>query len=256
MKNFKERMFDGETLHGCWINLGSTVSAEIVGRAGFDWVLIDLEHGSGDLTAMYQQLQVLEGTGPKVLVRTDELARSKVQRILDAGAGGIMFPQLQARREVEIAVGMMYYPPKGIRGMANIIRATHFGKHSTEYYADQEKNIVTIIQIETIQALHEIDSVASADGADVLFVGPSDLSLALGIFGQRQHPLYQQAIRDVAAAAAKYGKVAGVLLQDISEYEMYHALGYRFLACGSESSFVARSAGDMARQLNLKKTKL
>ncbi len=256
MESFKQRMFAGEVVHGCWINLGSTVSAEMVGRAGFDWVLIDLEHGAGDVTAMYQQLQVLEGTGPKVVVRTDQLSRNKVQRILDAGAGGIMFPQLQLRAEVELAVQMMYYPPKGVRGMANMIRATGFGKNSGEYYANQEKNLVTIIQIETIPALNEIDSIASVEGADILFVGPSDLCLALGIFGQRQHPLYQKAIRDVSAAAKKYGKVAGVLLQDINEYEMYYQLDYRFLACGSESSFVVRGAGEMVKQLNLKKAKL
>jgi 4-hydroxy-2-oxoheptanedioate aldolase len=249
MENLKQRLYAGEAVHGCWINLGSTVSAEMIGRAGFDWVLIDLEHGAGNDAIMYQQLQVLEGVVP-AMIRTDQLSRSRVQRILDAGGGGIMFPQLQLPREVEQAVSLMYYPPLGTRGMAKMIRATAFGKNAADYLQHQETRLICIIQIETIKALEDIDAIAALRGVDVLFVGPSDLSMALGIFGQLHHPLYQQAVRDVSDAARKHGKIAGVLLQDINEYEMYYPLGYRFLACGSESAFLVRGAGDMVRQLD------
>ena len=252
MDNLKERIYAGEAVHGCWINIGSTVSAEMIGRAGFDWVLIDLEHGAGNDTMMYQQLQVLEGVVP-AMIRTDQRSRSRVQRILDAGGGGIMFPQLQVPAEVEEAVKLMYYPPMGTRGMAKMIRATGFGRNAADYLKNQETNLIGIIQIETINALQDIDAIAAIRGVDVLFVGPSDLSLALGIFGQLQHPLYQQAIRDVSDAAKKHGKIAGVLLQDVSEYDMYFPLGYRFLACGSESSFLVRGADDMVRQLEEKR---
>src|SRR5688572_3811615 len=116
MKNLKEKIQRGEAVHGCWINLGSNVSAEIVARAGFDWVLIDLEHGSGNDVIMLQQLQAIEGTPATPLVRTHELSRPKVQRILDAGAYGVMFPQIHQPDEADQAVKMLYYPPKGIRG--------------------------------------------------------------------------------------------------------------------------------------------
>ena len=253
MKNLKERVRLGETVHGCWLNLGSTVSAEIIGRAGFDWVLIDLEHGAGGLTAMYQQLQVLENIGTTAIVRTDELSRSKVQHILDAGAQGIMFPQLQQQQEAERAAGMMYYPPKGRRGMAKMVRATGFGLHAEAYISNLDDLLLGIIQIETIEALRDIDAISATAGVDVLFVGPSDLSLAMGIFGRLDHPEYQQAIRKVAEAAMTHGKTPGVLLQDVSEYEMYHSLGYRFLACGADGMFVARGAADMVQRLHEKR---
>lgn len=253
MANFKERVYGGEVVHGCWVNIGSTVSAEMMGRAGFDWVLIDLEHGAGNDAIMYQQLQVLQSTGTPVMVRTDQASRSRVQRILDAGAHGIMFPQFQTPSEVQQAVRLMYYPPLGVRGMAKMIRATEFGSGASDYLKNQERNIVSIIQIETLGALKEIDAIAALQGVDVLFVGPSDLSMAMGIFGQLQHELYQKAIRDVSDAAKKHGKVAGVLLQDLTEYEMYHRLGYRFLACGSESSFLVKGAAEMVSQLNAKR---
>lgn len=255
MKNLKEKITAGETVHGCWINLGSSASAEIVGRSGFDWVLIDLEHGAGDEVIMYNQLQVLEGTSTTPFVRTDEITRPKVQHILDAGAHGIMFPQIQQASEAEQAIKMMYYPPRGIRGMAKMVRATRFGKTADEYMANLERTLVGIIQIETINALKQIDGIAQLDGVDVLFVGPADLSLTLGIFGQFNHPLYQQALKDVAVAAKKHRKACGVLIQDIKEYEMYYDHGYRFLACGADSGFVVRGAENMVQQMNNLKKK-
>lgn len=254
MKNLKEKILAGEAAHGCWINLGSTVSAEIVGRAGFDWLLLDLEHGAGDIAMMYQQLQVLGGLPATPVVRTDELSRSKVQRILDAGTVGIMFPQIQHPQEADDAMRMMYYPPRGMRGMAKMVRATGFGRSANAYISDLEKNLIGIIQIETLNALKQIDQIAAVPGVDVLFVGPSDLSLALGIFGQLDHPLYQQAIRDVSEAAKKHGKATGVLLLDINEYEMYFQLGYRFLACGADSTFVTKGADEMAKRMKEKST--
>ena len=252
MKNLKPRIQSGTSLHGSWINLGSVVSAEIIGNAGFDWVLIDLEHGAGNDAIMYQQLQALESTPAVSFVRIDELSRPKAQRILDAGASGIMFPRIDNAEEAKIAVSMLYYPPKGVRGMAKMIRASGFGKTVTEY-SEAEESMVGIIQIETAIAVQNIDAIAAVDGVDVLFVGPSDLTLALGIFNQFDHTLYQQAIKDVALAANKYGKATGVLLQNINEYEMYHNLGYRFLASGGDAAFVSKGAEVIAQTMNNKR---
>lgn len=249
MKNLKEKIKSGAVVHGCWINLASTVSTEIVGNAGFDWLLLDLEHGAGDVAIMYQQLQVLSGSPSTPIVRTDDLSRPKVQRILDAGATGIMFPQIQSSAQAEEAISMMYYPPRGTRGMAKMVRATQFGRAAAEYISGVENNLVGIIQIETVEALQNIDRIAATEGVDVLFVGPNDLSLSLGIFGQLNHPHYQEAINNVAKAGKKYNKAIGVLLQDVNEYEMYYELGYRFLACGADGAFVRKGAEELVKAL-------
>jgi 4-hydroxy-2-oxoheptanedioate aldolase len=249
MKNLKQKISSGEVVHGCWINLASTISAEIVGHAGFDWLLIDLEHGAGDVAIMYQQLQALSGSSSTPLVRIDELERPKAQRILDAGAGGIMFPQIQSAKEAREAVEMMYYPPQGTRGMAKMTRATGFGKFAAEYINNIGQNLISVIQIETLTALKNIDNIAATAGIDVLFVGPTDLTLSLGILGQLNHQEYQEALLAVASAAKKYGKAAGVLLQDVNEYDMYYRLGFRFLACGADSLFVRSGAEEMVRRL-------
>ena len=251
----KSKIQSGDTAHGCWINMGSLVSAEIIGRAGFDWVLIDLEHGAGDAAIMYNQLQVLGGLDTTPIVRIDDITRPNVQHILDAGASGIMFPQIQNEKETVAAIKMMYYPPKGIRGTARAVRAMGFGRNSDAYVDNLAKTTLGIIQIETVNALKNIDAIAAVDGVDILFVGPFDLTTALGIFGQLDHELYQQAIRDVADAAKKHGKATGVLLRDPKEYQMYYDLGYRFLACGADGAFVTKGADDMVKQLNFYKSK-
>lgn len=248
-QNLKQRIYAGEVVHGCWINLGSTFSAEIVARAGFDWVLVDLEHGANDVEFAVRILQVVGGLPATAVVRTDDLTRPKVQRILDGGANGIMFPRIEQPSEAQFTVDCMYYPPRGVRGMAKQVRATGFGRNADEYLTNLDKFLVNIIQIETLEALKNVDGIAAIPGVDVLFVGPSDLSLAMGIFGQLNHDSYQKAIRDVAAAAKKHGKIAGVLLTDPSEYEMYYKLGYRFLNSGADTAFVAKSAADMVKRL-------
>ena len=119
------------------------MSAEIIGNAGFDWVLIDLEHGAGNDGIMYQQLQALESTPATPIVRIDELSRPKAQRILDAGAMGIMFPRIDNSAEAALAASMLYYPPKGIRGMAKMVRASGFGKSVKDYEAMQKALLVS-----------------------------------------------------------------------------------------------------------------
>ena len=251
----KSKIQSGETAHGCWINMGSLVSAEIIGRAGFEWVLIDLEHGAGDAAIMYNQLQVLGSLNTTPIVRIDDITRPNVQHILDAGAYGIMFPQIQNEQEAERAIKMMYYPPRGTRGMSRAVRAVGFGRTADDYVSSLPNTIMGIVQIETENALKRIDAIAAVDGVDVLFVGPFDLTTALGIFGQLDHMIYQQAIRDVAEAGKKHGKAIGALLRDPKEYHMYYDLGYRFLACGADAAFVTKGADEMVKQLNDYKSK-
>ena len=130
-----------------------------------------------------------------------------------------------------------------------MVRASGFGKSVNDYEAMQ-KQLIGFIQVETINAVKEINDIAAIDGVDTLFVGPSDLTMALGIFNQFDHPNYRQAIKDVATAAQKHGKAAGVLLQDINEYEMYHQLGYRVLASGGDAAYVAKGAAQVVKQMN------
>jgi len=249
MKNLKKRLQQGDTLHGCWLNLGSSVTAEIVGMSGFDWVLIDLEHGAGTEKDVLHQLQALEHTPAAAVVRIESAQRQRIHRILDLGAEGIMVPRINNATEAAAVAKGLHYPPDGNRGIAKMVRASGFGQNFPEYYKNAKDNILGVVQIETAEVLHHLDAVATLPGIDVLFIGPSDLSMELGIFGQLDHPLFKDAVKATVNAAQKAGKATGILIQNPEDYTRYHNLGIRFIACGADGTFVAEGARNMANQL-------
>lgn len=253
MKNLKRRLQNGEALNGCWLNLGSSLTAEIVGQAGFDWVLIDLEHGSGNEKDALSQLQAIQSSSTSAIIRVESNDKRRIQRVLDMGAEGIMCPQAENATDARKAIDGMYYAPNGKRGVAKMVRATGFGKDFELYRKNLKDTILGIIQIETIGALDHLDEIASLDGVDVLFIGPSDLTMSLGIFGQFNHPRYIEALKAIIAAATKAKKAVGILLFDTEDYNSYYEMGIRFMACGSDATFVAQGARNMAESLNSKK---
>ncbi len=250
MKNLKQRLKNGETLHGCWLNLGSSLTAEIVGLAGFDWVLIDLEHGAGTEKDVLAQLQALEATPAGVVVRVESSESQRIHRVLDMGAEGIMCPKVSNPAEARKVVSGLHYPPHGHRGVAKMVRATQFAQNFDSYYQNARENLLGVVQIETVEVLSHLDEVANIDGVDVLFIGPADLSMELGIFGQFDHPIFKEAVQATIAAAQKTGKAVGILFFNPDEYQRYHDLGIRFIACGADATFVANGAREMAKKLN------
>jgi len=249
MKGLKKRIHGGETLLGCFLNLGSSVSAEIVGSAGFDWVLIDFEHGSGSELEVLHQLQALEAHGAASIVRVESCQRQRIHRVLDFGAEGIMVPRIETPGEAELAVKAMRFQPEGLRGVAKLNRASGYGTDFEKYLESGQHEIVGVIQIETAESLRHLDEIASIDGVDVLFVGPLDLSTALGVSQQWDHPLFLDALARTAQAALRAGKAAGALLFSPEEFRKYLELGYRFIACGSDAGFIAGGARSTVRTL-------
>lgn len=249
MKYLKKRLKQGETLHGCWLNLGSSLTAEIVGLSGFDWVLIDLEHGAGAEKDVLYQLQALEHTSTASVVRIESTHRQRIHRVLDLGAEGIMCPRVTKVQEARDVVKGLNYPPEGIRGVAKMVRATGFGQNFTEYYKNAKENILGIIQVETVEVLNHLDEIAEIEGVDVLFIGPADLTMELGIFGQFDHPVFIDALKSVVNAAIKAGKAAGIMFFNPLDYKTFHDLGFKMIACGADATFITEGARNMAIRL-------
>jgi 4-hydroxy-2-oxoheptanedioate aldolase len=250
MKNLKQRIQRGETVIGCWINLGSSLSAEMVGLAGFDWVLIDLEHGAGTEKDVLFQLQALEHGTAAPIIRVEGFERQRIHRVLDYGAEGIMCPRIKTAAEAKQAANAMRYTPEGLRGVAKMVRATNFGVNFDAYLAGARENLVGVIQIETEEALGCLDDIAATEGVDVLFIGPSDLTMALGIFGQFDHPRFIDALKATADAAGKAGKATGVLLYNPDHFGQFHRLGFTFIASGADAGFVNAGARAMVKKLS------
>jgi len=250
MKNLKARIKSGEAVHGCWLALGNPVTAEIVASAGFDWVLIDLEHGAGSEQDALAQLQAIKHTGATGLVRVESVHKQRILRILDMGAEGIMCPQVSTVDDAKLMVDSMRFPPEGSRGIAKFVRGANFGENFAEYFKTANDALIGIAQIESLEALNHLDEIAAIDGVDVLFIGPSDLSAALGIFGQFDNQLYIDAVKAIVVAAKKAGKATGILLPNANDYATYYNYGVRFIACGADSVFVAEGARAMFGRLN------
>ena len=254
MKNLKERLKSGEVVHGCWLNSGSALDAEIVGKAGFDWINIDLEHGVGMEHDLPGQLQALSTSSATPLVRVEALVRQRVGRALDLGAQGIIFPMIRRLEEAKQAASFMRYPPRGVRGMATLTPAVEFGLSFEDYYQQEDQRLLGVLQIENAEILEHLDEVAALEAIDVLFVGPADLTLSLGVFRQYDNPLFLDAIEQVQKATEKHGKTAGVFMPHMGEYSKYYDLGYRFIGCGSDSIFVMQGALNMVKEFEASRT--
>jgi 4-hydroxy-2-oxoheptanedioate aldolase len=239
LRYLRERALRREVLAGTWLNLGSSVTAEIAGRAGFDWLLIDLEHGSGDEAHLLGQLQAISATEAVGIVRIAWNEAPRVKRTLDLGPSGIMIPYVNTAEEARRAVAAMRYPPEGVRGAARFTRAAGFSQEFDRYFAEANANLLTILQIETPQAVEQVEEIAAVEGVDVLFVGPLDLSVGLGIPQQYDHPEFRAALRRVSDAAQRAGKAAGILLASADQIAPTVADGFTFLAVGSDGGMVA-----------------
>jgi 4-hydroxy-2-oxoheptanedioate aldolase len=239
--DFRKRVLAGEWLGGTFLNLGSPMTVEIAGLAGFDWLLIDHEHGPGGQDTLLHQLHAVSATPafPVVRIALNEVARFK--RVLDMGACGVMVPYVNTAAEARAAVAAMRYPPHGIRGVAKFNRGAGFGGDFEEYYKHGHERLLGVMQIESPEAVANIDEIAAVDGADVLFVGPTDLSYNMGIRDQLESPQFMAAAKKVADAAKKHGKAAGVLVHINGLVPKMRELGYTFVALGSDGGGVRTS---------------
>ena len=238
----RRRILAGETLFGVWASLGSPGSAELLGRAGYDWVVVDCEHGYTTESELLAHLTAIEGSGSVALVRPQSGERLRIGRALDMGAAGIVVPRLDTAEQVREAVTFLRYPPTGQRGVALLTRGARLGTVSHAGVAALNDDIVGIVQIESPSALDAADQFAATDGVDVLFVGPADLSHSLGIPGQFANPIYQAALRKVVAACRAHGKAPGILLYDHASFKPHLELGFTFVGLGADISFVNEGA--------------
>jgi 4-hydroxy-2-oxoheptanedioate aldolase len=241
-RSLRARVLAGEVTLGAFAMLGSPLSTELLGRAGFDWLMIDLEHGAGTEADLLANLLAARAAGTTGLVRPQSGERLRIGRALDMGADGIMVPRLDDPDDIREAVTFLRYPPDGVRGVALVTRGAGLGAVSHADVRALNESIFGIFQIESGRAVENAATIAAIDGVDVLFVGPADLSHALGVPGRFDEPIYTESLVAVSQAAAAAGKAAGILLRQAADSPRYLELGYRFLGIGSDGAFVTDAA--------------
>ena len=239
---FKARMAEGQTVHGIFSGLAAPMAAEVAAAAGVDFVLLDLEHGGGGEEQVGPTVVATGAYGVPTLVRVETGDRIRIGRVLDAGAAGVMVPRINSVADAADAVNHFHYPPVGDRGVASYNRAARWGMEPSALEPRQKSAV--IIQIETLGALNDVEQIAALDGVDVLFVGPLDLSYALGVPRDFTAEVFSKALCRVVDAANSKGIVAGILAGDVTAAKRYLDMGFKFVAHSSDSVLLAKSVAE------------
>ncbi len=244
MKNrIKSLLKQGKPTAGAWLQMTSPFSAEIMARAGFDWLIVDLEHAPGDLLNLASQLQAMGGMDCVPFVRAPWNDPVAIKRILDTGVMGVLIPYVNSAEEAKNAVAACKYPPEGIRGLAGSPRAAYFGQNSMDYLKAANEEILVIIAVETGEAIANLDEILGVDGLDGIFIGPMDLATSMGYFGDPSHPEVQQAIATVEEKTLKAGKYLGTVGGSWEQARKKYDKGYQLLMLMSDSVDLAKLAG-------------
>ena len=231
--SFKRRLVAGETLIGCWCSLANPITTEVLGIAGFDWLLLDGEHSPNDVNTFIPQLMALKDSVSAPVVRPSSNNAVEIKRLLDAGFYNFLVPFVETVDDARRAVAATRYPPEGVRGVSVSQRSNRFGTVA-DYFAGINRQICVMVQIESKKGLDAAASIAALDGVDGIFVGPSDLAAGIGHLGNPNHPSAQAAIAAVFDAAKSAGKPIGILAPAEADARRYLAMGATFVAVGSD----------------------
>jgi len=243
----KAALAAGELQIGLWSSSCSNILVEVLAGSNPDWIVLDTEHSPNELPNLVSQMQAMNGSAAAAIVRPAWNDKVIIKRILDAGAQSIIIPYIQNVAEAEAAVAATRYPLAGIRGAAGSTRASNYGRNKN-YLHNASDEIAVIVQVETGEALEDIEAIASVDGVDSVFIGPSDLSASLGHIGNAEHPDVQDAIKTAITKLKAVGKAGGILAFNPDHARRYIDWGFQFIAVGSDIGMVVKGSDALVQQ--------
>ncbi|MGC1502983.1 MAG: HpcH/HpaI aldolase/citrate lyase family protein [Sulfitobacter sp.] len=239
---FKKALSMGKTQFGCWVGLADTFSAELMGTAGFDWLVIDGEHAPNDLRSILAQLQVLEASDSHPVVRLPVGETYMLKQVLDAGAQTVLVPMVESADQARQLVRDVTYPPHGDRGVGYALsRAARFSQIA-DYGTTADAQICLLVQVENLKGLAALDDILAIDGIDGVFIGPADLAADMGHMGDSLHEDVQTAIMDALARIRAAGKAPGILSTHDPMTKAALAAGAQFVAVGADILLLSRAA--------------
>jgi 4-hydroxy-2-oxoheptanedioate aldolase len=244
---FKHAIAKGELQIGLWCSLCNPIAIEIVSHSGYDWLLLDTEHSPNDVPDILAQLQAAQGGAASCLVRPAWNDMVLIKRYLDIGAQTLLLPFVQTPEEARRAVEWTRYPPAGARGITGSGRASRYGRVK-DYLKTASSEICVLVQVETREALKQIEAIAATDGIDGVFIGPNDLAASFGHIGNWGHPDVQAALEDAVRRLKKIGKPAGILTPNEEEAKKFIQWGYTFVAVGVDLGLLAKNADALAKR--------
>ncbi len=242
MATLKQKLKSGTTTVGSWITLGHPALGEIMAKAGFEWLAIDLEHSTISIREMADLIRTVDLCGASPLVRLYGNDSVLIKRALDAGAHGIIVPMINSAAEARLAVESCYYPPRGKRGVG-LSRAQAYGPGFDSYRTWLDKELVVIAQIEHIDAVRSLEEILSVEGIDGFIVGPYDLSASLGVPGQFDHPQFLAAMEQIRTVSARSSVAKGIHIVEPDPAQLSQRVkeGFGFIAYGVDFRFLDHS---------------
>ena len=244
---FKQAIRSGHKQIGLWSHLCSPISIEILADCGYDWLLLDMEHSPNDVSEVLAQLQAMKGGTATPIVRPPWNDMVTFKRLLDIGVQNLLVPYSQTAADARSAVSYTRYPPHGVRGYAGAPRASNYGRVK-DYAHINAKELCLLLQVETLQGLENLEAIANVEGVDGVFIGPGDLSAALGHLGNPKHPEVLKVIDDAIARIKACGKAPGILTGDETLAKHYVAQGCLFVAVGADQNVLRDSATALAQR--------
>lgn len=252
LNSFKRALADGERQIGCWVGLADGYAAEIMGTAGFDWLVIDGEHAPNDIRSLRDQLIALQASDSHPVVRLPVGETWMVKQALDIGAQTILVPMVESAEQAAELVRACTYPPHGTRGVgAALARATQYSSVS-DYIPTADAQICLLVQVENRAGIAALDDILAIDGVDGVFIGPADLAADLGYGGNAGAPEVQAVIADALARIKAAGKAPGILGVTEQATQGYLDMGAQFLAVGIDVLILAQTARALAKHWKAK----
>jgi 2-keto-3-deoxy-L-rhamnonate aldolase RhmA len=236
----RERLAAGPA-YGLFLVSGNAMLAEAAAYTGVDWAVLDMEGGAMTKVDALHQAQALAGSAVTPIIRVPRLDRHDIEYALDLGVAGVMVPKVDRVEDAELAARFTRYPPEGVRGV-NPVRASAYFSASDLYYESANREVVCIVQIESREAVQNVEKIAHVRGVDVLFIGATDLAMDLGQPGNPTGPAFDEARQAVLTASAAAGKPAGIFALSTKLARQYVKEGFRFVAIGNEVKFFVQSA--------------
>lgn len=239
---FKQALAERRPQLGLFLGLANPISAEIMATCGYDFLLIDAEHGPNNVPLVQSQLQAMAPHPVQCLVRPANHDAALIKQLLGVGAQTLLVPMVDNAEQARAIVSAMHYPPKGIRGVGTGLERGSRWNAVPDYFAQVEANTCLIVQIESRTALQNLDAIASVEGVDAVFIGPSDLAASMGHLGQPGHPEVKAAVEQALKRITAAGKAAGVFCADPAMVESFQASGASFLALGADTGLLRSAA--------------
>ncbi|KAA6183176.1 HpcH/HpaI aldolase/citrate lyase family protein [Thiohalocapsa marina] len=246
---FKKAIKAGETQLGLWLSSANPYTAEIAATCGYDWLLIDGEHGPNDVPTILSQLQAIAPYPSHAIVRPVNKDPALIKQVLDIGAQTLLIPMVDTAEEAQALVSAMRYAPRGTRGVgASVARAARWGRIDN-YVQVVEQELCLLVQVETVAALQHLDAITAVEGVDGVFIGPADLSASMDHIGDAGHPAVRGAIEDAIGRIRAQGKAAGILVTDPDAARHYLACGANFVGIAVDTMLLSKAMADALAEL-------